>query len=1180
MATEFSKLESEILEFWKREKIFEKTLAKASPEGEFVFYDGPPFATGLPHYGHIVASVMKDVVPRYWTMRGYHVGRQWGWDCHGLPIENIIEQELRIKNKRDIEKMGVDKFNEACRVGVLRYVDEWKKFIPKTGRWVDMDHPYTTMDTSYTESIWWVFKQLHDKGLIYEGRKSMHICPRCGTPLSNFEVTQGYKDVKDQSVMVAFPLRDDSTTSFLAWTTTPWTLPGNVGLAVKEDVEYVQFYLSDAPAQRYIVAKDRLEHVANGKAYVVQETMQGKDLVGKKYVPLFSYYTEPIGPLSKTEALAIDRSWKIVSDKGIDFVTLEDGTGIVHMAPAFGEDDMQMGEKYGLRFIQHVGEDGRFKEEVKDFAGLEVKPKGNPQETDKKIVAWIKEQGRLFHQDEITHSYPHCWRCDTPLLNYATTSWFVKVTALKDQMIKNNKKIHWVPEHVKEGRFGKWLEGAKDWAISRRRYWGAPLPVWRCHTGKLETLNPKSETSGCGRIFVAGSVADITWPTKLKNTYWLARHGECTHNLEKLVAPDDREFTSLKPLTELTKHGRAQIKDMGAALKDQEIDVIVSSDLARTKETAEGIAKAVKAPIEYEPLLREVRPGDFMLKPQADIKQSFDEYLNVGAPGGGESLVVLRDRMHRALENIETKYQGKNIVIVGHGDPLWILEASLHGIWGKDLETAFYPAWGSVHRLYDIPVNLHRPTIDAVTMACPDCSGVMQRIPEVFDCWFESGSMPYAQLHYPFENKEKFEKNFPAQFIAEGLDQTRGWFYTLLVLSTALFGKQPFENVIVNGLVLAEDGRKMSKRLKNYPDPEVIVQKYGADAMRLYLLQSPVMHAEDLKFSEKGVAEVHGKILTILANVLAFYKQYADTNTKSQKHEITKARVLDRWILARLQQLIQEVTSAMDAYDLMTASRALTPFVDDLSTWYVRRSRDRFKDEETRGAAVATLHEVLLTLAKVLAPFAPFFAEHLYRELRIMNHELWESVHLELWPSVTKKLLNEELLTEMERVRKAVTLMHAVRETAGIKVRQPLATLSINEKFGEDSQQLLREEANVKEIVFEKGSQPGFVVKQDGGFEVRLDPRMTPELKEEGVVREFTRAVNGLRKEKGLTIRDSIAILVGSTDAQFRSLIARNEKEIMSATIAKELVVRDGESADASQLVIDTAKLSITITKL
>ncbi len=986
MALQFSKLEQDILASWNGKKIFEKSLIKESPKGDYVFYDGPPFATGLPHYGHIVASVMKDVVPRYWTMRGYHVARQWGWDCHGLPIENIIEQELHIKNKRDIEAMGVAKFNDACRTGVLRYVDAWKKFIPKMGRWADMERSYTTMDRTYTQSIWWAWKTLYEKGLAYEGRKSMHICPRCGTPLSNFEVTQGYKDVKDQSVVAKFQLRDEPTTYMLAWTTTPWTLPGNVGLAVKEDAEYVQFHFGHETNAKYIVAKDRLPHLVTTQ-HTIDETFKGKKLLGKKYVPLFSYF-------DTSETLNRATGWQIVSDKGIDFISLEEGTGIVHMTPAFGEDDMRVGEKYALPFIQHVDQNGRFVDAVKDWAGEDVKPKGDPQKTDKKIVAWLEAQGKLFSKSEVTHSYPHCWRCDTPLLNYATSSWFVKVTDIKKKMIANNKKIRWVPEHLQEGRFGKWLEGAKDWAVSRLRYWGAPLPVWRCVSQNQKITKSKNHDAGCGKIIVIGSVEELE------------------------------------------------------------------------------------------------------------------------------------------------KVSGKKA-----------------------------------------PEDLHRPHIDTVTWAC-ECGGEMRRIPDVFDCWFESGSMPYAQLHYPFENKEKFEQNFPAQFIAEGLDQTRGWFYTLLVLSTALFGKPPFKNVIVNGLVLAEDGRKMSKRLKNYPDPEVVIEKYGADAMRLYLLQSPVMRAEDLKFSEKGVAEVHGKVLMILANVLAFYKQYATSPNPSParrgKGEVGM-HVLDRWILAKLQVLTRDVTTAMDAYDLVGATRPFTDFVNDLSTWYVRRSRDRFKNDDERPAVLATLREVLLTLAKVMAPFTPFFAEHLYGEVGGEK----ESAHLEDWPKAEKKLFDENLIVEMDVARKIVTLGHAVRESAGMKVRQPLNSCKfsvVSSQLTDELRNLIADELNVKnvEAVKEVKEEEGWVTKKEGGMVVALDTRLDDALKAEGVVREFIRGVNALRKQKSLTIRDTVAILYESSDA-LAAILDANIDAIKRGTIASKFERGNAEAGDT--IVIGEEKVIISLQK-
>ena len=846
--------EKEILAFWDKNKIFEKSISERPENKPYVFYDGPPFATGLPHYGHIVASLMKDVVPRYWTMRGYRVERVWGWDCHGLPIENIIEEELGLKTKQDIEKMGVAKFCDACRNTVLKYAEEWKKTIHRMGRWVDMDHAYQTMDLGYMESIWWVFKQLWEKDLIYEGRKSMHICPRCVTPLSNFEVTQGYKDVKDISVVVKFKVINHKTKVkslenldnlyILAWTTTPWTLPGNVLLAVGKSIQYSVVSIEGEDGL-FVVAKDRVEKMMGNKKFEIRNSILGSNLIGLEYEPLFPYFANT------------ENSFRVV--EGGDFITTEEGTGVVHIAPAFGEDDYQVGLREKTGWVQHVTMEGKFIPEVTDFAGKEVKPKEDPTKTDVEIIKWLAANGKLFAKEKVEHSYPHCWRCDTPLLNYSTSSWFVKVTELKNDLLKNNKDINWVPAHIKDGRFGLWLEGARDWAISRNRYWGTPLPVWKCE-------------EDCKNVAVVGSVEE----------------------LEKLT--------------------------------------------------------------------------------------------------------------------------------------------------GKKVD------------------DLHKNKIDNLVIKCDKCDGEMKRITEVLDCWFESGSMPYAQFHYPFENKEKVEAGFPAEFIAEGQDQTRGWFYTLHVLATALTrGKKPpipvkkmsssFKNVIVNGIVLAEDGKKMSKRLKNYPDPTEVLAKYGADAMRYYLVSSPVMYAENLNFSEKEVREMYNKVMNILWNVFEFYQLFSKHGTCSMKHVTSDKNILDLWILAKLHLLIKEVTERMNEYKLAEASRPIGEFITELSQWYVRRSRDRFKgeNETDKQNALATLREVLLTLSKVMAPFTPFIAEKIFRQIinpksETINDDL--SVHLEAWPEADEGLIDEKLLKEMAQARKIVEMGHALRKEAGIPVRQPLAGLT------------------------------------------------------------------------------------------------------------------------------------------
>jgi len=918
-------IEKNILKFWQEEKIFEKSLKKKSPKGDFAFYDGPPFATGTPHYGHLVPSLMKDIVPRYWTMQGYRVERRWGWDCHGLPIENIVEKEMNLKEKKDIEKVGIDKFNEACRSKVLIYAKEWREIIDRLGRWVDMDNPYTTMDLDFMESVWWAFKQLWDKGLIYEGYKSMHICPRCETTLSQSEVSQGYEDIEDVSVIAKFELIDEPETFILAWTTTPWTLLGNVALAMGEKLDYVKVKKGN---ENYILVKDNLESIFEGKKYEIVGKIIAKDLEGKKYKPVFDYFE------NKKNLYTIQLA---------DFVTVEDGTGVVHIAPAFGEDDMNLGKEKKLPFIQHVKMNGQFTDEVKDFTGLEVKPKGHHQSTDKKIVEYLEKKNLAFKIKKFTHSYPHCWRCESPLLNYATSSWFVKVTELKDKMLKHAKNINWVPKHVKEGRFGKWLEGARDWSISRQRFWGSVMPIWVCIK--------------CGKKKVMGSIKEL-------------------------------EELSKEKITDLHKH---------------------------------------------------------------------------------------------FVDKIKFKCTEKN------------------------------------------------------------CKGEMKRIPDVLDCWFESGSMPYAQMHYPFENKEKFEKNFPAQFIAEGVDQARCWFYYLHTLSTALKNKEAFKNVIANGIVLAEDGKKMSKRLQNYPEPNDVFDKYGADAVRYYLATSQVMKAEDLCFSEKAVDEVVKKVLLLLLNVFSFYKMFSEGNLEADSKS---DNVLDKWILSRMESLKKEIADGYNSYDLNKAIRPIEPFVNELSTWYLRRSRERIK--EGNKEAIKTLKYVLLELSKVIAPAMPFISEYIYRELKGSK----ESVHLEDWPTVNEKLIDEDLEEKMEKVREICSLALQKRAEAGLKVRQPLAKLTINlkqETINNELLGLIKDEINIKEIVCESKLKEKIV----------LDTKITPKLKEEGMLREFVRQIQALRKKEGLTPKDKIKVSFG--EKELEGIVEKNKEQIKKQVIAEDIRFKSGD---------------------
>ncbi|MFH1254869.1 MAG: isoleucine--tRNA ligase [bacterium] len=996
----FPKMEEGILDFWEKNKIFEKSVANppasagrpagGNSKGDYVFYDGPPFATGTPHYGHIVASIMKDIVPRYWTMKGYRVERKWGWDCHGLPIENIAEKEMGIKNKKEIENLGVEKFNEICRSKVLSYVGEWKKVIRRLGRWADMENDYKTMDLDFMESVWWVFKQLWDKGLIYEGYRSMHICPRCETTLSQQEIADGYKTIKDLSATVKFELADEPGTFVLAWTTTPWTLIGNAALAVGKDIGYVKAkILSEAtftqPGDNYansvnkewfvILAKDILkneysnESKDNIKVYGfgtdnkytlqvdIKDIIKGKDLVGKKYKPLFDYYSNNENLENK------ENGWKIYS---ADFVTTEEGTGVVHIAPAFGEDDMNLGKKYNLPFIQHVNMDGTIRREAGEFSGMNVKPAGDTQKTDVEIIKYLAHNNLLFHKEKYEHSYPHCWRCDTPLINYATTSWFVAVTKIKSRALELAKEINWSPSHIKQGRFGNWLEGARDWSVSRQRFWASVIPIWRC---------------SCGEMKVFGSVAE----------------------LEKI---------------------------------------------------------------------------------------------------SGEKIT-----------------------------------------------------------------DLHKHIVDKITFKCEKCAGAMKRVPDVLDTWFDSGSMPYAQTHYPFENKEKFEANFPAEFIAEGVDQTRAWFYYLHVIGTAIKDSRAFNNVIVNGIVLAEDGKKMAKRLKNYPDPMEILEKYGADSLRYYFCASPVMKSDDINFSEKDLSE-QTRFFNVLLNVLSFYKMFAQGGDAGGSDEKYSDNILDKWVIARLEQTKQAVSGKMDNYNLH-AIREIPIFVNDLSTWYVRRSRERFKggNQSDKSAALKTLRVVLKDLAKIMAPFTPFIAEHIYQELGVAHGA--ESVHLEKWPEAKREMIGEKILAEMETARKIVELGLAKRDEAGIKVRQALNELRIaNCELGEEYEWLIKDELNVKNIAVEKGA---------GELKVELDTEITDDLKLEGLKREIVRKVNNMRKNAGLTIQDKIILSCQCEAVLIKKVFDEMSDELKKDTLSEKIEESEFEGGEVD---INGEKIKLKIEKV
>lgn len=1127
--------EEQILRFWQEQKIFEKSLEKEAPQGEFVFYDGPPYGTGTAHYGHLLAGTIKDIIPRYKTMCGYHVPRRWGWDCHGLPIENLIEKELDLKSKKDIETYGIDKFNDAARASVLRYAADWEELVPRTGRWVDMQDPYMTMQANYMESVWWVFRQLHDKGLVNQGFKPMHICPRCETPLANFEVNLGYADVTDITVTAKFELADEPGTYLLAWTTTPWTLPGNVALAVGEEIAYVKISFEN---HAYIVAKDLAGEVFKDKEHQIESEISGKELVGRSYVPVFDYY-------SSDETLENrEHGWKIYA---ADFVTTEEGTGIVHIAPAFGSDDMELGKQHQLPFVQHVDMGGKFLEPVRDFAGLLVKKKGDTMSTDIEIVKWLAHNDKLFSKYKYVHSYPLCWRCDTPLLNYATKSWFVDVPAIKDRLLANNAKTNWVPEHLRDGRFGNWLEGAREWAVSRSRFWGTPLPVW--------------ENKETGKHIVIGSIAELKqYVPSAKNTYHVMRHGEAESNTLGVISAYDN---TVHPITDL---GKKQVAEAAIDFKGQNVDLIITSPLLRTRGTAEVLATELglaKENIIVDERLREQEPGEF----EGGSWSAYHDYIGsqskkdwFAAPvPGGESYQDVKNRLGGFLYEIEQTYTDKQIVIVTHGGVAWLLNVlALEHLpknqeYKKDTNDAAFVADfvpfknAEVRPLPFVPIphnnnydlDLHRPYIDEVVLR--DAEGnEYHRIEDVFDVWFDSGSMPYAQLHYPFENEQLFEESrFPANFIAEGLDQTRGWFYVLMVLATALFDKPAFQQVIVNGLVLAEDGRKMSKSLKNYPDPREVFDAYGADAFRLFMVSLPVVRGESSSFTEKGVQDAGNKVVRRLKNVVSFYElhQEGEAVVDFDQH------VLDVWMAERLKEFAHELRDSLETYGLDRGARAIFSYVDDLSTWYVRRSRDRFKSELGAAHARGSLREVLLETAKLIAPYTPFLAEDIWQRLSVTEPE---SVHLTAWPTFSPP--NTIILEEMAMVRKIVSQALELRSEAGIRVRQPLAKLTITEKLNYALKAIIEEEVNVKEVVVGAG--------------LALDTNITPELANEGAARELVRHLQSLRKKADLDPGESIGAVVEANPAG-REVVETHRAYIETATQATLRVVDLVKEAEA-----------------
>ena len=1122
--------EEEILKFWEENKVFEKTLDKNSKAGifsgrkDFVFYEGPPTANGKPGIHHLEARAFKDAIPRYKTMQGFYVRRKGGWDTHGLPVELQVEKQLGLKSKKDIEEYGVAEFNKKCKESVWQYIDLWNSFTKRIGYWVDGDNPYVTYHNSYIESVWSILKKVEDKKLLYKDYKVVPWCPRCGTALSSHELAQGYENVKDLSVYTKFKIINENFKDkyLLAWTTTPWTLLGNVALAVGNDIEYVEAKLD---GEILILAKERLSVLE--KEYEIIATHKGSEIVGLEYEPLYPFIKE------NCKGEGLDRAYKVYS---ADFVNTEDGTGIVHTAVMYGQDDFVLGTEMGLPKFHTVDDSGHFVKGTGFLEGRFVKD----EETTVEIIKDLAHRNLLFKKEKYEHSYPHCWRCKTPLIYYARDSWYIKMSELREKLVKENEKINWEPDYIKEGRFGEWLREIKDWAISRERYWGTPLPIWQNKEGKK---------------VVIGSIEELKKHTKKSgNKYFAMRHGEAEQNISGIINSD------LKNVFHLTEKGKDQVLQAGDKLKGKNITKIFSSPFDRCKETAFIVAEKLgikKEDVKIDNRLFELRAGDqnegkLWSDYVKNFKDTKDRFIN--APEGGESLYDLSRRVGEFIYELESKYSNENILIVSHEAPVTGLHTVVKG---ADIEEAvkikdkkpYGFGYAEISELDFAPLphnenyelDLHKPYIDEVKLIDENGDELI-RVKEVLDVWFDSGAMPFAQ-----DGLGGKEMQYPADYISEAIDQTRGWFYTLHAVGVLMDKGFAYKNVICLGHILDEKGKKMSKSVGNIVDPWVMIEKYGVDALRfwMYSVNQP---GESKNFDERSVDEIVKKVFNMISNILVLYYLYKTEETKPNRES---KNVLDKWIISRLDELVGKGTEYLDNFKLFEATRLIKDFVNDFSTWYIRRSRDRFKSDNERDKhdALSTTLFVLKELSKYMAPFTPFFAEDVYRSLRTEDDPI--SVHLTDWPKAGE--VDKEVLEDMEEVRRVVSLALEKRNTAGIKVRQPLSKLKIKNaklKNKKEYTDLIRDEVNVKEIIFDEK------IEAEG----ELDTNITEELKKEGDIREFVRAVQELRKENSLTPDQKITIRI-ETDEAGKSFIESAKTEISKPTNVSEFVFEDNQGA-------------------
>lgn len=1152
-----TKMEEEILKFWEENEIFKKSDKKKAPKGEFIFYEGPPTANGKPGIHHMESRAFKDAISRYKTMQGFYVRRKAGWDTHGLPVEIAVEKELGFKSKKEIEEYGIAEFNKKCKESVWKHIDEWKKFTERIAFWLDEENPYITYEPEYIESVWNIVKKIYEQKLLYKDYRIINWCPRCGTGLSSHELAQGYQEINDMSVYVKFKVVNpekhklSENTYLLAWTTTPWTLPGNVALAVKSTITYAIVRIRNQESgivDEFIIAKDRIEEVMKGQNYEIVEELTGRELIGVEYEPLYPYLKNTI---PKTELEKFKNAYKIYE---ADFVTTEDGTGIVHIAVMYGADDFALGTKVGLPKHHLVNEDGRFISGTDFLEGKKVR------DANEEIIKNLGD--KIFAKKKIKHTYPHCWRCKTALIYYARDSWYIRMSDIKDKLIKENSGINWVPEYIKEGRFGEWLREVKDWAISRERYWATSLPIWQ---------NKEGEN------IVIGSIEELKKHTKKSgNKYFVMRHGEAENNVLNIIS------SNVNNMHRITDKGKKQIIDAIKNIKKEKIDLIISSPFVRTRETAEIVAEAIgldKSKIVVDERIQELQAGKFEGKTIEEYHAYFDsleECFKKECPGG-ENYLQVKNRMGAFIYDIETKYKGKNFLIITHDAPIWLLFSVASGC---DAKKAIEQRGNKKHFIQNagikeldfvpIPHNenyeldLHRPYIDEIELVDEKGNKIV-RVKEVMDVWFDSGAMPFAQDHYPFENKEWVEgAGYPADFISEAIDQTRGWFYTLHAIGVLMGRGKAYKNVISLGHILDKKGKKMSKSAGNVVDPWEMIDKYGVDALRfwMYTVNQP---GDSKNFEEKSVDEVVKKVFNLLGNIVKFYELYSGNEPQAASCKLQADNVLDKWILAKLNKLIADSTKNMDEYNIFESVRSIREFIADFSQWYIRRSRDRFKaGGKEKENALATTRFVLLELSKLMAPLTPFTAEQVYQKVKSVH--MAESVHLNDWPK--ENGYSKKILEDMKEVRKIVSLGLEARANAGIKVRQPLATLRVADNKlqiidNKELLQLIKDEVNVNEIIFDDNMDS----------DVELDTELTQELRDEGTLRELTRAIQNARKKAKLTTQDFINLDIETSD-EGKEFIKKFAKEIKNATLVKEI---NFTNLDGEEIKIDPYNVKLKI---